>query len=124
MNTLLQIITSFAVGGLICLAVQILIDLTNLTPARIMVCLVVLGVILGGTGLYKIIFDFSGAGISVPLIGFGGTIAKGVMEAVDEYGALGILKGPLSAASVGCSAALLLGFLASLIFKGKPKRTK
>ena len=124
MDTLLKIIMSFIIGGLICAAVQVIIDLTKLTPARIMVFRVVLGVILGGTGIYKFLFDFSGAGVSVPLLGFGAVIAKGVGEAVDKFGLLGILKGPLAAASAGCASALFLGFLSSLFFKGKPKRTK
>lgn len=123
MDIFLKILMSFIIGGAICAAVQILIDLTSLTPARIMVGLVVLGVILGGTGAYKILFDFSGGGVSVPLLGFGANIAKGTAEAVEKYGLLGVLKGPLAAASAGCSAALILGFLSSLIFKGKPKRS-
>lgn len=117
------LLLAFVSGGIICAAVQLLIDLTNLTPARILVCLVCLGVFLGATGLYKPLFDLVGAGISVPLIGFGAGVARGVAEAVDEFGFLGIFKGPFSAASVGCTAALVFGYLACLIFKGKPKRS-
>ena len=123
MLDLTRLILSFLVGGVICVIAQLLIDLTNLTPARILVLYVCLGVFLGGIGIYDKIFSFAGAGISVPLIGFGGTVAKGVMESVDEKGLLGILTGPFSAASVGCSAALIFGYLICLIFKGKPKRS-
>ena len=110
------------IGGFICLLAQLLIDLTKLTPARILVGLVCLGVLLGGVGLYTPLFELSGGGVSVPLLGFGANIAKGTMEAVDNFGLLGILKGPFTAASVGCSAALVFSFLFSLFFKGKPKR--
>ena len=114
---------SFLIGGLICIIAQLLIDKTNLTPARILVLYVCSGVFLGALGLYDKIFDFCGAGISVPLIGFGGNIANGVFEAVDEKGLLGTLYGPFTAASIGCSAALIFGYLVCLIFKGKPKRS-
>ena len=119
----LRLLISFAVGGAVCAAVQVLIDLTKLTPARILVSLVVFGVFLGAVGLYEPIFNAVGAGISVPLIGFGGTVAKGVKESVDELGFIGIFKGPLTAASVGCTAALVFGYLVCLIFKAKPKRS-
>lgn len=117
-----RLIFSFLIGGAVCIVAQILIDLTKLTPARILVLYVCLGVLLGGIGLYEPIFDFSGAGISVPLVGFGGTVAKGVKEAIDKDGALGILTGPFTASAAGCSAALVFGYLTALIFKGKPKR--
>ncbi len=117
-----RLIFSFLIGGTVCIVAQILIDLTKLTPARILVLYVCLGVLLGGVGLYEPIFDFSGAGISVPLIGFGGTVAKGVKEAIDKDGVLGILTGPFTASSAGCSAALVFGYLTAFIFKGKPKR--
>ena len=113
---------SFLIGGLICAAVQVLIDLTKLTPARILVGLVVFGVFLQSVGAYHVLFDISGAGVSVPLLGFGANIAKGTAEAVDSYGLLGILKGPFSSAAVGCSSALALGFIFSLFFRSKPKR--
>ena len=118
-----RLILAFLIGGLICIPAQLLIDLTKLTPARILVLYVCFGVFIGGVGLYQPLFDLAGAGVSVPLIGFGANIAKGVMEAVDEYGALGILKGPFTAASIGCSAALIFGYLVTLLFKSKPKRT-
>lgn len=114
---------AFLVGGLICVIAQILIDLTKLTPARILVLYVSFGVFLGGVGLYEPLFDFAGAGVSVPLIGFGGTVARGVIEAVESDGAIGILTGPFTAAAAGCSAALVLGYISALIFKGKPKRS-
>lgn len=120
---IMKLIAAFAIGGAICVIAQLLIDLTRLTPARILVLYVSFGVFLGGVGLYQPLFDFAGAGASVPLIGFGGNIAKGTMEAVDEYGLIGVLKGPFTAAAAGCSAALLFGYLSALLFKGKPKRS-
>ena len=112
---------SFLVGGAICAVAQILIDKTSLAPARILVGMVCLGVFLGAIGAYDYIFKFAGCGISLPLIGFGGSIARGVREVIDKEGAMGILKGALTASSAGCSAALLFGYLSSLIFKGRPK---
>lgn len=117
-----KLIFSFLVGGLCCLAAQILIDKTKITPARILVSYVIFGVFLGAFGFYEIIFKYAGCGISLPLIGFGASIAKGVREAVDTDGLLGILKGPFTAMSAGATLSLLLGFLASLFFKGKSKR--
>ena len=90
---------AFLVGGAICMLGQILIDKTRLTPARILVCYVVLGVILGGTGVYDKLVDFAGAGATVPLTGFGNTLAKGVREAVKEQGILGALTGGLKASA-------------------------
>ena len=101
---------------------QILIDLTALTPARILVMYVVLGVLLGALGLYEPLYDFAGCGASVPLVGFGGNIAKGIREAIDRDGAIGILTGGFTAASAGCASALIFGYLSSLIFSGKPKK--
>ena len=117
------VIFAFLIGGLFSLIAQILIDLTKLTPARILVIYVILGTLLGATGFYKFLFSLAGAGVSVPLVGFGAAIAKGVKEAVDSYGFLGIFKGPLSAASAGCTAALVFGFLCAVFLKGKPKRS-
>ena len=122
MSLLLSSLLSFAVGGLFCVAAQILIDLTSLTPARILVLYVTGGVILGATGLYDPLFSFAGCGASVPLVGFGANIARGVREAIDREGALGILTGGFSAASAGCSAALIFGYLSALLFSGKPKK--
>ena len=118
-----RLLFSFLIGGGICAIAELLIDLTKLTPARILVLLVSIGVFLGGVGLYDKVFDFAGAGISVPLIGFGGNIAKGVMDAIDKTGALGILTGPFTAASAGLSVSLVLGYTICLIFKGKPKKS-
>lgn len=117
-----KIFLAFLIGGLICVIAQILIDLTKLTPARILVLYVCFGVFLGGVGLYELLFDFSGAGISVPLIGFGGNVANGVREAIDKDGAIGILTGPFTASAAGCSAALVFGYISAILFKGKPKR--
>ena len=117
-----RILLSFIIGGAICVIAQLLIDLTRLTPARILVLYVSLGVLLGGVGIYEPLFNLFGAGISVPLVGFGGTVAKGVKEAVKESGAIGILTGPFTASAAGCSAALVFGYLTALISKGKPKR--
>lgn len=112
---------AFVFGGLLCLLGQILIDRTKLTPARILVSYVVIGVLLSAIGLYAPFADFAGAGASVPLTGFGHTLAKGVREAVDEKGALGILMGGLKATAGGITAAIVGGLLASLIFKAKDK---
>jgi len=112
---------AFVIGGLFCLIGQILIDKTKLTPARILVGYVVTGVILGALGLYQPILDFAGAGASVPLTGFGATLAKGVKEAVEESGALGILTGGLKATAGGITAAIIFGLLAGILFKPKDK---
>ena len=112
---------AFLVGGCLCFIGQILIDKTTLTPARILVRYVVVGVVLGALGLYQPIIDFAGAGASVPLTGFGATLAKGVKEAVDKDGFLGILTGGLTASAGGICAAIVFGLLASLLFKPKDK---
>ncbi len=112
---------AFLVGGAFCLAGQILIDKTKLTPARILVSYVVIGVFLGAIGIYQKLIDFAGAGASVPLTGFGSLLAKGVKEAVDEQGFLGILTGGLKASAGGIATAVVAGLLASLIFKAKDK---
>ena len=112
---------AFLVGGGICLLAQLLIDYTKLTPAKILVSFVVLGVILGGIGIYQPLVDFAGAGASVPLLGFGNTLAKGVQEAVQQDGFLGILTGGLKATAGGITVAITAGLLASLIFKPKDK---
>lgn len=112
---------AFLVGGTFCLAAQLLIDYTKLTPARILVGYVVLGVILGGLGVYEPLLEFAGAGAGVPLTGFGNTLAKGVREAIDKDGFLGILTGGLTATAGGITAAIFAGLLASLIFKPKDK---
>ena len=112
---------AFLVGGGICLLAQLLIDYTKLTPAKILVSFVVLGVILGGLSIYQPLVDFAGAGASVPLLGFGNTLAKGVREAVQEDGFLGILTGGLKATAGGITVAITAGLLASLLFKPKDK---
>ena len=112
---------AFLVGGGICLLAQQLIDYTKLPPAKILVSFVVLGVILGGIGIYQPLVDFAGAGASVPLLGFGNTLARGVREAVQEDGFLGILTGGLNATAGGIPVAITAGLLASLLFKPKDK---
>lgn len=112
---------AFLIGGAICAIGQVLIDYTKLTPARILVSFVVAGVILGGIGVYEYIFNFAGAGASVPLTGFGYNLAKGVKEAVDEKGFLGIFTGGLTACAGGIAAALTFGLLMSALFKPKSR---
>ena len=114
-------IKAFLVGGAICVIAQLLIDYTRLTPAKILVSFVVLGVILGGIGLYEPLVEFAGAGASVPLLGFGNTLAKGVREAIKESGFLGIFTGGLKATAGGITVANVAGLLVSLIFKQKDK---
>ena len=112
---------AFLVGGLLCLIGQILIDKTSLTPARILTGYVVAGVILGALGLYEPLIEFAGAGAGVPLTGFGNTLAKGVREAVDRQGFLGIFTGGLGATAGGITAAIIFGLLVSLLFPPKGK---
>ena len=118
---IMQYVKCFIVGGLICVIGQILIDKTKLTSARILVLFVTLGVILTGLGIYGPLVEFAGAGATVPLTGFGYTLAKGVMKEVDSSGLIGALSGGLTAASAGISAAIFFGFLAALIAKPKMK---
>ena len=117
----MDFLKAFLVGGLLCVIGQILIDKTKLTPARILVSYVVIGVALGATGLYEKLVDFAGAGATVPLTGFGYNLAKGVKEAVDQDGFLGILTGGLKAAAGGITAAILSGLIVSLLFRDKDK---
>ena len=117
----MEFIKAFIVGGLFCLVGQILIDKTKLTPARILVCYVVAGVVLGAIGVYKPLVEFAGAGATVPLTGFGNTLANGVKEAVARDGFLGIFTGGLTASAGGIAAAIFAGLLASLPFKAKDK---
>ena len=115
---------AFAVGGALCLIGQLLIDFTKLTPARILTSYVVIGVIgviLTGIGLYAPLVDFAGAGATVPLTGFGYSLATGVKEAVNEYGLMGALMGGLTATSAGIAAALTFSLIAALIFKPDQK---
>ncbi|MCR4924689.1 MAG: stage V sporulation protein AE [Clostridiales bacterium] len=112
---------AFIVGGLICVIGQILIDYTALTPAKILVAFVVAGVILGGVGVYQYVYDFAGAGATVPLTGFGYNLAKGTKEAIEKQGLLGVITGPFTAGSAGITAALVSGLIVSFISKAKDK---
>ena len=118
---MMDYIKAFAVGGILCLIGQLLIDKTKLTPARILVLYVVLGVALSAAGVYQKLVDFAGAGATVPLTGFGHTLAKGVKEAIQKDGFLGILSGGLKATAGGITAAILCGLLASIFFRAKDK---
>ena len=122
MSEFLSYLLAFLIGGALSAVAQLLLDLTRLTPARILVLYVVSGVALGAVGLYTPLRDLAGAGASVPLLGFGGVIAEGTKKAITERGALGILTGPLTAASGGTTAALLFSYLAALVFRGRAKR--
>lgn len=112
---------AFVVGGLICVVGQLLMDYTKLTPARILVTFVVLGVILGGIGVYQPLTDWAGAGATVPLTGFGNLLAQGTKEAIREQGLLGVLTGPLTAGSAGIMAAIFSGLVVSFLAKPKSK---
>ena len=114
-------INAFWVGGLICALTQILMEKTKMLPGRIMVLLVCGGAVLGAVGIYQPLIDYAGAGASVPLLGFGNTLWKGIKEAVDSDGFLGIFMGGFTASAVGVSAALVFGYLASWIFDPKMK---
>lgn len=114
-------IRAFLVGGILCLIGQVIIDKTKLTPARILVGYVVLGVLLGAIGLYPKLVSFAGAGATVPLTGFGNTLAKGVKTAVLEDGFIGIFTGGFKAAAGGITAAIVSGLIAGFIFKAKDK---
>lgn len=114
-------IIAFLIGGLICVAVQILMDNTKLLPGRIMVILVCSGAVLGAVGIYEPFVKWAGAGASVPLLGFGNTLFQGIREAVDKEGFIGLFKGGFTASAVGISTALIFGYIASLLFKPKMK---
>ena len=118
----MQYLNAFLCGGLLCALGQLLIDKTKLTPAKILVCYVTAGVILGGLGVYQYLVDWAGAGATVPLTGFGNTLAKGVKRAVEEQGLLGALTGGVTATAGGITAAIFFGFLVALLCKSKPKR--
>lgn len=121
MGFLLKYLIAFAVGGGFCVIAQVLIDKTALTPARILVAYVVSGVLLTAIGVYQPIVDFAGAGATVPLTGFGYTLAKGVRNAVDENGLFGALTGGLTATAAGITAAMFFGLIAALIFRSRAK---
>ena len=112
---------AFWVGGLICALVQILLDKTKLMPGRVMVLLVCTGAILGAVGIYQPLIDFAGAGASVPLLGFGNTLGKGLKKAIDQDGFIGLFTGGFTACAAGISAALIFSYLASWVFKPKMK---
>ncbi len=112
---------AFLVGGAICAVGQILMDTTKLTPARILVSFVIVGVVLGAVGAYEPIVRWAGAGATVPLTGFGYTLAKGTRQAVEEQGLIGVLTGPLTSGAAGITAAILCGLAASLLTKPKEK---
>ena len=115
-------IKAFVIGGMICALTQILMEKTRLMPGRIMVLLVTLGTFLGAVGLYEPFAEFAGAGATVPLLGFGNVLWKGMKKAIDEQGFLGLFTGGFTSCAVGVSAALIFGFIASLIFEPKMKK--
>ena len=121
MEVFLNILKAFAVGGVLCGIAQVLIDKTKLTPARILVAYVCIGVLLSAVGVYKPLIEFAGAGASVPLTGFGHVLANGVREAIASDGALGILTGGLTGAAAGITAAMVFGLLVAVIAPSKPK---
>jgi stage V sporulation protein AE len=118
----MEYFNAFWVGGLICALVQILMEKTKMMPGRIMVLLVVTGTVLSFLGIYEPFQEYAGAGASVPLLGFGNVLMKGVKEAVDENGFIGLFMGGFKAGAVGTSAALIFGYLSSLIFDSKMKK--
>ena len=118
----MEYLYSFLIGGLVCAAVQILLDRTKLMPGRVMVLLVCTGAVLGFLGIYQPFAEFAGGGASVPLLGFGNTLWNGVKEAVEEEGFIGIFLGGFKASAAGISAALIFGYMASLVFEPKMKK--
>lgn len=117
MDIFMEYVWAFIIGGAFCAVGQVLIDLTKLTPARILTSYVVAGVVLGGMGWYQPIIDLAGGGATVPLTGFGSLLAKGVRESVDQYGIIGAFMGGFKSAAVGISAAIFFGLLAAIAFK-------
>ena len=117
----MMFLKAFIVGGLICVIGQLLIDLTKLTPAKILVLFVCIGVLLGGLGIYQHLIDFAGAGATVPLTGFGASLAKGVKEAIQKDGFLGVVAGPLQACAGGVTVAMLSALAVALICRPKDK---
>lgn len=115
-------VKAFVVGGLICTFVQIFLDTTKLMPGRVMVLLVIAGVILGAIGVYEPLLQWAGCGASVPLSGFGYNLSKGVIEAVNDEGFIGLFKGGLKAAAAGTSSALVFSYIAALVFQPKMKK--
>lgn len=121
MNLLIDCLKAFLIGGFICMLGQILIDYTKITPARILVTYVVGGVLLTAIGIYDPIVEFAGAGATIPLTGFGYSLANGVVEAINQYGFIGIFSGGLTATAAGVTAAIFFGFIMSLIFRSGDK---
>ncbi len=121
METFLSYVWTFVVGGSLCALAQLLIDRTKVTPARILVLYVSAGVVLGALGIYKPLVELAGAGATTPLTGFGYLISKGVREAVDKDGFLGILTGGITAAAGGITAALVFSLAAAMVVRSKPK---
>ena len=119
---MMDYINAFWVGGVICALSQILLDRTKLLPGRVMVLLVCSGAVISFLGLYKPFAEYAGAGATVPLLGYGNILMDGIKEAVDKDGFIGLFKGGFSSGAVGCSAALIFGYLASLIFNSKVKK--
>lgn len=117
----MMFLKAFIVGGLICVIGQILIDLTKLTPAKILVLFVCVGVVLGGLGVYERLIDFAGAGATVPLTGFGAALAKGVKEGIQENGFLGVISGGLQACAAGVTVAILSGLTVAFVTTPKDK---
>jgi stage V sporulation protein AE len=115
-------VKAFLVGGAICVIGQLLISLTNMTPARILVTFVTSGVVLTALGIYEPVVEFGGAGATVPLTGFGYSLAKGVFKAVDEHGLLGVFLGGVTATAAGIAAAVFFGYLVSVLFQPKVKK--
>ena len=118
----MDFVNAFWVGGLICVVGQLLLSLTRLTPARILVLFVTSGVVLGALGIYQPLVDFAGAGATVPLLGFGNSLAQGAMEAVRQKGLLGVVTGGVSATAAGITAAIVFGYLAAVIFRPGVKK--
>ncbi|MBQ9531804.1 MAG: stage V sporulation protein AE [Eubacterium sp.] len=117
----LMVLKAFLIGGLICVIGQILIDITKMTPAKILVLFVCSGVLLGALGIYDKIVDFAGAGATIPIVGFGNTLANGVRDAVKEQGFVGVVTGPLSACAGGVTVAILSGLITAFVTKPKDK---
>lgn len=121
MELILPYLKCFLVGGVLCAVGQVLIDKTALTPARILTCYVVAGVVLGALGVYQPLIDWAGAGATIPLSGFGSNLAKGVRNAIAEKGWLGVFTGGFTAGAAGVCAALVFGYLTALLFRAKEK---
>lgn len=121
MSILIDLLKALLIGGLICGIGQILLDTTKLTPGKILVLFVVIGVILGAVGVYQPLVDWAGAGATVPLTGFGALLAKGTKKLIDKDGLLGVITGPLTAGAAGITAAVMCGLIASFLSKPKEK---